>query len=121
MDRHDATDALKQFTWERQPEAERLVRELVGQFVAKCPAANALAQRMRSETGTRFVDWVDYLALPASNDLRQRLERSGFQKTSIGVTSDVFVQQQGVFPRVVLKSGGTFDVAIKVDSVADFA
>jgi hypothetical protein len=121
MDRQDGTEALTQFTWERQPEAERLVRGLVGQFLGKCPVANSLAQRMHSETGTRFVDWVDYIGLPASNDLRQRLERAAFQKASIGDTSDVLVQPYGVFPRIVLKNAGTFDVGIKVDSVADFA
>ena len=56
-----ATAALTQYTWERQPEAERLVRELTEEFLRKCPEAARLAERMKDETGTRFGDWVDYI------------------------------------------------------------
>jgi len=120
MDRHDATgtEALTQFTWQRQPEAERLVRELVGEFFQRCPEARALGDRMKAETGTRFIDWIDHIAIPSSDDVVRRLERAGY----VGSGGDGrHVQPLGMFPPIYLRATGPFEVAIKAESVADFA
>jgi hypothetical protein len=37
MDRQNCAAALMEFTWQRQPEAEKLVRELVGDFSGSVP------------------------------------------------------------------------------------
>src|SRR5258706_8738550 len=93
MDRKDGTQALTQFTWERQPAAERLVRELVDQFLQKCPKAKSLAERMRVETGTRFVDWLDHIALRHSEEFTRRLHAAGYVDAGDGK----YVQPLGIF------------------------
>ena len=50
-----AAESLTAYKWEPQPEAERLVHELVDGFLARCPFAWQLAARMAAETGTRFL------------------------------------------------------------------
>src|SRR5689334_13065054 len=108
MDRKDATEALTQFTWERQPEAERLVRDLVAKFLEKCPEAATLADRMRVETGTRFVDWVDSITLRWNGQQsRDQLETAGYtcmsqEEADPGGATAVFAHGGGVFPRIVL-------------------
>src|SRR6266550_113423 len=120
MDRQDGTDALRQFTWERQPEAERVVMELASEFLERSDESKRLSERMRAETGTRFVDWVDYFRLPATNETRARLERAGFVRSSRPGAPDCFVQPHGVFPAIVLSGEPKLVVGIKVDSVSDF-
>src|SRR5437763_588365 len=78
MDRENGTEALKQFSWERQPEAERLIRDVVKAFLDTCPEAAAIAERMKSETGTRFMDWIDYIQLADRSKFVPRLKSTGF-------------------------------------------
>jgi hypothetical protein len=117
MDPTTATEALTQFTWQRQPEAERLVRELVQDFLAKCSQAKMLAERMRSETGTRFIDWIDQISLRHSEQFAKRLQAAGY----VGVGGGKHVQPHGMFPPIVTSELNTFEIAIKAESVADFA
>jgi hypothetical protein len=118
----DPTTALSQFTWERQPEAERLVRQLVTDFLDRCPGARALAERMTVETGTRFVDWVDDIALPHAPELERRLRAAGYERLSTVGEDGVWSQRRGVFPPILLcPIGQAVEVALKVESVADFA
>jgi len=119
--RNDGAAALLEFTWERQPEAERVVRDLVGEFLQRCPEAAGLAERMRVETGTRFVDWVGWIGVAASKQIEERIRAAGFEARKSGGAVH-FVQPQGVFPRVRLfeDADSRFEVAIKVDRVPDF-
>jgi hypothetical protein len=117
MDRKDGTEALTQFTWERQPEAERLVRGLVEDFLQRCPKARELADRMRVETGTRFIDWIDHISMRQSEELARRLRTAGYVDPGDGK----YVQPLGMFPPIITQPTSTFQLAIKVESVADFA
>jgi hypothetical protein len=117
MDRNNAVEALTEFTWHRQPDAERLVRELVEEFLSKCPEATALAQRMKTETGTRFVDWIDHISVPRNEELSHRLASAGY----ISAGDGQHVQPLGMFPPIIVRDVGPFEVAIKAESVADFA
>jgi hypothetical protein len=126
MDRTAPTEVLTQFTWQRQPEADRLVRELVETFLARTPEAATLADRMTRETGTRFVDWLDYIGLPDRPEHRTRLAAAGYVEKAgwarEGTTC--WVQPQGVFPLLSLTrrpEPAEMELGIKVDSVADFA
>jgi hypothetical protein len=128
MDRQPdgGTAALTQYTWERQPEAERLVRELVETFLSRTPEAARLAERMRTETGTRFVDWVDYIELPDRPEHRARIAAAGYlERTEWAYEhASCWVQPRGVFPILslsVLSTAAEMELGIKVDSVADFA
>jgi hypothetical protein len=112
-----ATDALTQYTWERQPEAERLVKELVGRFLNDCSEARQLAERMRDQTGTRFVDWIDHIVLRGDANIEGKLRAVGYEPGEGEV--NVWRQRHGMFPPIVIRDW--FEVAIKVESVADFA
>jgi hypothetical protein len=127
----DPTDALSQFTWERQPNAQTFVRLYVDQFLDSCPAARKLADRMQRETGTRFVDWVDYIQfwnLPAQGAL---FDNSGYAPKPEWAFEGVTCHHHpgGVFPLVSFPTSPRdpmakdpacpmFEVAFKVDSVA---
>ncbi|HEY7116709.1 MAG TPA: hypothetical protein VH475_08990 [Tepidisphaeraceae bacterium] len=120
------TDALTQFTWECQPRAEQFVREVVASFLERSPVAKRLAERMKTETGTRFVDWVDYIELADTPEHRRQVQAAGYvQKPQWAYEGETcWVQPGGVFPLVSLTphaDAAEVEVAIKVDSVADFA
>src|SRR3954471_14016820 len=101
MDRQQdgGTAALTQYTWERQPEAERLVRELTEEFLRKCPETARLAERMKAETGTRFGDWIDSIHLRETAEWRERLLRAGYSDAG----DSRFVHRGGMFPPVHLR------------------
>ena len=98
--------------WERQPAAERLVRELVDDLLGKCPGAASLARRMAEGTGTRFIDWVDHIARPADDAYAGRLIAAGFRLTD----PDTYVHPAAVLPAIVFTRDVCLDVAIKVAS-----
>ena len=112
---------LESFQWERQPEAEALVRALVGAFLEKNQSAAAFAEKLSEEAGVRLVDLVDYLAVPATDAMRARLDFAGFARDEAASGVEAFVHSGGIFPRIVLRDGSASELAIKVESVADFA
>jgi hypothetical protein len=108
-------DPLTAFQWTPQPAAEVLVKELLGDFLGRSSLATTLSQRMRDESGTRFVDWLDHLAFPISAELANRLKAAGFVERDA-----CFVHEGGVFPRIVPRNQPGMSTAIKVESVIDF-
>lgn len=115
-----SADPLQSHLWTRQPQAEALLKGAVADFLARCPAASALAVRMRDETGTRFFDWIDHLVLPLEADIEQRLVDAGFARQTRAGAKLCFVHEGGMFPAVLVERGAPRRVAIKVESVADF-
>lgn len=107
------------YHWEPQPEAAAYVQGLIRACLDACPQAADLAERMRTQTGTRFLDWVDYLQLPASDKARAELASVGFEPSNEASPGEAFVHHKGIFPAVVLAEGPR-RVALKVDAVADF-
>lgn len=107
-------------TWKPQPKAAQLVARLVEAAESECPAAAELAQRMHAETGTRFGDWVDFLALPAEDSLVEELQSVGFQQDPRVPNGEVWRHPDGLFPRIRLQEDGKKRVGIKVESVVDF-
>src|SRR6476646_8057154 len=86
---------LQQFHWTPQPQAEQLVVDLVQDFLDRNPSANQLARCMRAETGTRFLDWIDHLSCPASDNLALRLESAGFSHSPASGATRRYVQTGG--------------------------
>jgi hypothetical protein len=113
-------DAIQAFHWERQPQAEALVREFVDELLKKSPFAATLAQRMKDESGTRFVDWVDCIALPQTPETERRLNENGFEIESAMDGARTFRNAHGIFPRIVLRKDSVIQIDVKADSVADF-
>lgn len=111
---------LTAFSWSVQPLAEELVIELIDRVLVECPEARLLSERMQMETGTRFRDWVDYLAFAPDASLVGRLAGAGFRRSAVDGTT-CFRHEAGLFPAVVLEERAGALVAVKVDSVVDFA
>jgi hypothetical protein len=121
------------FDWKRWPRTELLVDELIETALSGNAFATELAGRMSRETGTRFKDWVDHLVVADEEGLSHRLEEAGFerQRAAYAVGIPVFAHPGGIFPRIALASrqkrsngapgGVVSEVAIKVESVADFS
>ncbi len=116
------TNPLEAYQWEPQPQAEALVRELLADFLDRNTFAAELARRMKDETGTRFYDWVDYVALPAADRRVARLKNAGYEQVASDATRSVFTNSAGMFPAIVVRSaGGEIEVGVKVEFAADFA
>ncbi len=108
------------FNWQPQPQAQKLVTELVAAFLAKNSHAADLSALMKSQTGTRFADWLDYLQVPNSPQIRARLVETGFSHHPQPGARDHFVHNGAMFPSIILSDSPVTRAGIKVDSVADF-
>src|SRR5688572_15391056 len=110
---------LTEYQWTPQPQAERLVKELLDAFLARNAEAAGLAREMVEESGTRFHDWIDHIVARGEGPLATRLIAAGY---SPDASSDgtVFRHHGGIFPPVIVTSSGEAGVAIKVESVVDF-
>src|SRR5918996_135637 len=102
------------FEWQRQPRTEKLVRGLVAEFCAKSAAARQLGQRMLRETGTRFVDWVDFLT-PSPEALdREALVAVGFAFRERDDTP-VAEHPGGMFPTIRLDGRRGWSLGLKIE------
>lgn len=112
----------QQYHWEPQPESQRLIDSILERFLQACPKAAELAERMTTETATRFKDWIDHIQLAANDPAVEQLEKVGFVKNEDRQTEDgmdCYENTKGLFPPILVGSG-LLRVGIKVDSVADF-
>lgn len=115
--------------WKRWPETESLVVEWTERALAGVDFAADLARRMKTETSTRFRDWIDHFVIQGDVSI-ETLERLGYRReisTAIGPLV-VFTHDGGVFPRVVVRDDRSPNrhaeirgVAIKVESIGDFS
>ncbi len=116
----DVLAALKSHTWTPQPEPARLVHRLLNECLEHCPFAARLSQRMLDETGTRMVDWIDHFGLPVNDPAVSELQKVGYSNVDPRHGDTVWTHNAGLFPRVRQLKTPTRQLAIKVDSVADF-
>ncbi|MCE9553357.1 MAG: hypothetical protein K8T91_08265 [Planctomycetes bacterium] len=108
------------FEWSPQPAAARLVAKLCDVLCSASTAARELARRMHEETGTRLIDWLDHLALPATSDgLAQELIRTGFEPQQLS-EGTLYRQPRGLFPPILLHADQARRLAVRIDSVDDF-
>ncbi|MDH3719770.1 MAG: hypothetical protein OES79_16740 [Planctomycetota bacterium] len=118
MHRQRDTDESR-FQWAPQPEAAALVQRLLDEFLRSNDWAARFAERLREETGTRLIDWVDHLAVPDNEDLKAELFQLGFQSLVSDDTSQ-WRQPEGLFPVIVLRHDAQSALAVRVESVSDF-
>ncbi len=111
---------MGQFHWEPQPEAWALVKDMVEGFLARCEQAAELADRMKHETGTRFIDWVESIEAPISEHLRERLERAGFVESKAEGADRIWRHPGAILPPILASRGPIVLVTIKVESLSDF-
>ena len=114
---------LEAFHWEPQPATEKLVRELIAEFLSRNSFARQLAERMQKETGTRFYDWVETISVPDSPAIRQKITAVGYEKyrDRDGEYGSVFSNPLGMFARIGVLKENQMQVHLKVGNVADFA
>lgn len=117
---HGIEETLQEFMWEPQPKAQALINEVVADALRRCPQAADLSHRMKHESGTRFVDWLDHLQVPRTEGIKNRLTAAGFTHKPHPGAPDCYVNERGIFPHVILVDGPVTRIAIKVDWVADF-
>ncbi|MFN3623772.1 MAG: hypothetical protein ACK4TP_06880 [Hyphomicrobium sp.] len=106
------------FEWQIQPTAATIAHRLVREFCARSTAARQLRGRMLRETGTRFYDWVDFLAPPRDTLERKGLVEAGFA-FSVQDGRQVAEHPGGAFPTIQLDGRG-WSLGVKVESVADY-
>jgi hypothetical protein len=115
------------FDWPLCYEAEEFILTQIEAFCARNSAAAQMSERMRSETGTFLIDWVDHLVLPA--DVEAVLLKAGFIPDPLGETSVsgqiALWHPEAMLPRVILDrtaggNGSPSALAIHVDSISDF-
>lgn len=115
-------DALAEFHWTPQPEAETLIHSMVDTFLAHSDFADHLSLKLHTEAGVRFADLIDHLRLPDSDERHQQLIAAGFEHVTDRETGQkVYEQHRGIFPRVVLTTDESKTVlTLKVESAAAF-
>ncbi len=110
---------VEEFGWSTQPEAAKLVRQLTQRCCDANPHIGELAARMRAETGTRLIDWLDHIGLPKGDDDAERLHPTGFtQKAEDG--HSVWRHSGGLFPPIVIRSSHCLGLGIQVESIEAF-
>jgi len=112
----------KRFDWPVCYQAEELLLARCAEFLEGNHFASELARRMREQTGTLFLDWIEYLAFPT--DAERALRSAGFTEDPYGETPEgglALHHPEALLPRVILaKSDVVFFMGIRVESVADF-
>lgn len=108
------------YQWVPQPAAQALVDEYVNDFLSECTFAAKLADDMTHKTGTRFIDWVDFIEAHQSKELEARLTETGFVLKQTQAAGKIFEHEGGLFPMFILSGTQHVQIGIKVDSVSDF-
>ena len=106
--------------WQPQPLAAALIGTLVAEALKRLPFAQDLAKRLRDDTGTRLIDWVDHIVVPAGGDLTERLGNSGFVHRPRRGGTAAFVHPGARLPPVIIGPDAVMRLALKVEFVADF-
>src|SRR5436190_13609107 len=119
------TSAENQFNWPLCYDAENLLLERIDSFLAQNSFARILAGRMRDETGTLFLDWVDHLLVSAADEAAFR--ELGFTDDPLGENAGglkALWHPEAMLARVLVAAKETSHpsaLAIRPEFVAEFA
>ena len=122
-----AVEKEKHFDWPLCYEAENLVLEHIEAFLGRNSFAAKLSARMRVETGTLFIDWVDHFVLPT--EAEASLRAAGFtddpftERTSRG--EGILWHPDAMLPRVLIDrtlrmANHPPTLAIRAEDISDF-
>jgi hypothetical protein len=103
-------------TWTTQPAAAALVQQVLRDGLARVPAADALATRLRDDLGVRLVDLLDHLVVSDAATLAA-FRATGWEEDP--AASGVWRNPTGLFPTVLAGGAGT-TIAFKVEYVHEF-
>lgn len=119
------TEAENQFNWPLCYEAENLLFERVYAFLGRNSFARILSERMRDETGTLFLDWVDHMIVSPADEAAFR--EAGYTDDPLGENEaglKALWHPKAMLPRLLVASGGAKHpsaIAIRPEFVAEFA
>ncbi len=102
----------KRFDWPVCYDAENWVLEQLDAICKADEFTRTLRDRMRAQTGTLLIDWVDHLVAHPRN--RSKLRELGYIDDEFSM-----VHPEAMLPRVIIEERNPL-VAIKVDSITDF-
>src|SRR3954451_22070965 len=120
-----SSEAETKFNWPLCYEAENLLLERIGAFLAQNSFARILSERMRAETGTLFLDWVDHLVVSASDEAA--FDEVGFTEDPLGENAGGLTalwHPEAMLPRVLLAKRDLTHpsaLAIRPEFVSEFA
>src|SRR3954469_6681344 len=103
LDPQKQADAESRFNWPLCYEAENFLLERIGAFLEQNSFARIVSERMRDETGTIFIDWVDHLVLSRADEAV--LRDVGFRDDPLGENKSglkALWHPEAMLPRVLL-------------------
>ena len=94
-------------------------------FRADSPFVERLRDRMRAETGTRLVDWVDHIAVTRATELNGKpfetqLLEFGYEFDAENEHGRWYVHHRGLFVPICLTEQEVRRLVVAVDAVDDF-
>jgi len=109
------------FFWQRHAAAERLVLDILDDFVRRCETLGRMQRRLLSAASCRLFDLVDHFEIPGSPTMRQRLQDAGFVRQP-DVPREAYDHPGAMLPAVIFSETGPGPggVALKVEHIADF-
>src|SRR4051812_4537355 len=102
------SEAETRFNWPLCYEAENLLLERIDAFLGQNSFARILSERMRDETGTLFLDWVDHLVVSPDDDAPFR--ETGYTEDPLGENNGglkALWHPEAMLPRVLLGKKST--------------
>ncbi|MGE3953885.1 MAG: hypothetical protein AB7F31_01625 [Parachlamydiales bacterium] len=102
-------------------DAKGLIERHLEAYTEANGALAKLERRLKEETDTALIDWVDHLCLADHGRLSPELERAGYRKVGSDPHYDL-LQRQGL-PSVLVYDADHFHMrgaAVRADSVADY-
>jgi hypothetical protein len=118
------SEAEQKFDWPLCYEAENFLLERIDAFLQRNTFARVLADRMRGETGTLFLDWVDHMHLPEADE--KTLRSLGFTDDPLGeneARQKALWHPKAMLPRVLLAATNMkypTAVAIRPEFIEEF-
>lgn len=113
--------APPKFEWPQCPEADQFFRNLISQFLEEHSFAKNLAQRMKDETSTELLVWVDHMVIPKNEfNATACRKKYGIVLDERVPTSYVYWHPFADLPRIRIVDQPVMSVAIMVESISDF-
>ncbi len=110
------------FQWICQPQAERLILDVVERVAATNQFVDTLQKELLQLTSTRLFDWIEYVSISSSDDIGKDLAQTGFILQSEGQGGSVYFHPGAQLPRIFVSNLGLVDcgLSVVVDSIDNF-
>lgn len=111
--------------WQCHPKAEAIILDLLAKSCERNSVIAQLQKELQEQTSTRLFDWLDHVAVGNSKELQKNLTESGFTLETPSPSKSnyqIFHHPGAQLPRVVMhnKTSEVIEIAVTVDSIADF-